>query len=150
MKKILSYLSFLLVLASCNQGKQNGPDMLEPLFPEPTVVLLNLTEGYSINPVTGDSIFPIKDGKDQPIETGVQIPITGITIDAEDNYPPYIVEAGETKMIKAYKDSYEVPNTLKGSPVNRDSVITITVQQPSDQTLEMNSGGPAIIKTSST
>ena len=70
LKKAFLSLSFLLLLASCNSDQQIDFDEFAPLRPAPQIVALNTEEGYSINPVTGDSIQPIINSLGDTVITG--------------------------------------------------------------------------------
>ena len=66
---------------NCSWDKKKGNDYPSSLFSLPATVTLNTDSGYSINPVTGDSIKSIKNSKGENVKTGVQLSLTGKIID---------------------------------------------------------------------
>ena len=61
---------------------------MPPLYPAPQTVALNTQEGYSINPVTGDSIQPIINSLGDTVKTGVPVPARGKAIDPKSVAQP--------------------------------------------------------------
>jgi hypothetical protein len=80
----------ILLLASCSGDKKSTSDEMPPLYSVPQTVAYNTDEGYSINPVTGDSIQPIINSFGDTIRTGISIPVKGEMIHPDSVGKPVI------------------------------------------------------------
>jgi len=114
------------------------------LYPAPQTFAVNTTEGYIINPVTGDSIRSIVNSFGDTIKTGVPISARGKTIHPESVAKPKIVVAGEPKVISANLNVYEIPEVLTIVPVSKSALKTFTPGIDSSSFVLINSTGDTI------
>ena len=126
MKKILSNITIILLLASCNSDKQSASDEMAPMHPAPQTVAVNTEEGYIINPVTGDTIQPIVNSLGDTIKTGVPVPAKGKAIHPDSVAQPKIIPAGESKVVPTNLNVHKIPKTLTVIPVNKNSLKIFT------------------------
>ncbi len=84
------------------------------LYPAPRSVALNTAEGYSVNPIPGDSIHPIVNSLGDTVKTGVPVPATGKTIHPDSVAQPEKIPAGKPKVVRAQPEQYI--RYLKPSP----------------------------------
>jgi len=145
LKKTLTYLTVILLLASCNRNKQSASDEMAPMHPTPLVVALNTGEGYIINPVTGDSIQPIVNSMGDTVKTGVPVPVKGKAIYPDSVAKPKIVPAGEpTKVVRTHLKVHKIPENLTVIPVNKDSLKTFTPGVDTSSFVLVNSTGDTV------
>jgi signal transduction histidine kinase/ligand-binding sensor domain-containing protein/DNA-binding response OmpR family regulator len=121
---ILIYLVLIILLVSCNTGKQgiNDEDELPRLYPHPLTVKFNPEGGYTINPCTGDSIQSLINSLGDTIKTGVNLPIQGHVIDPGTLPKPLVIPAGTPQVIPVTRYTFKVPENVKIIPVNKDSL----------------------------
>ena len=117
--KALTYLTIILSIASCNRDKGGGFDEMAALYSAPHIVALNTQEGYSINPVTGDSIQPIINSLGDTVKTGVPVPARGIVIDPKSVSKPKVIPAGEPNVVPTHQNVHKIPENLTVIPVNK-------------------------------
>ncbi len=144
MRKILSYFTTILILASCNNDKQSVFDEITPLFPVPQTVALNIKEGYKINPVTGKIIQPIINSFGDTIITGVPVPAKGKVIHPGSVAKPKIIRAGKPKVVRSHQNVHKIPETLTVIPVNKDLLKTFTPGEDFSSFVLVNSTGDTI------
>jgi len=142
--KTLTHLSIILLLASCNGKKQSGVDDITSLHSAPQIVALNTREGYRINPVTGDSIYPIVNSMGDTLKTGVPFPAKGRVIDPESVSKPKVIPAGTPKVFPVPQRVHKIPKTLTVIPVNEDSLKTFTPGVDTSSFVLVNSLGDTI------
>jgi two-component system, sensor histidine kinase ChiS len=119
---ILIYLIIVMLLVSCSSGKQETGDEMPLLYPHPLTVKFNPAGGYTINPVTCDSIQPIVNSMGDTLKTGVNLPVRGHVIDTGIYQKPVVVPAGTPKVFPVVRNIYKVPEHLPAIPVNKDSL----------------------------
>jgi len=122
----ISYIAFILLIASCNSDKQGASDEIAPLYPAPLTVAVNTEEGYIINPLTGDSIQPIINSLGDTVITGVPIPARGNVIDPDSLAKPKVIPAGKPEVVPAILNVHKIPKNLTVIPVNKDLLRTYT------------------------
>ena len=126
--KALSYLIIPLSVASCNSEKQSMSDEMASLHPAPKIVALNTQEGYSINPVTGDSIEPIINSLGDTVKTGVPVPAIGKVIDPDSVAKPKVIPTGEPKVVSIHQNVHKIPEDLTVIPINKSSLKTFSTK----------------------
>ena len=124
LKKAFLSIGFLLLLASCNSDTQSGFDENASLHPAPLIVALNTQEGYTINPVTGDSIQPIINSLGDTVITGRPVPARGKVIDPKSVATPKVIPAGKPNIIRIHQNIHEIPKNLTVIPVNKSLLKT--------------------------
>ncbi len=142
--KTLSYLTIILLLASCNRDKQRASDEMAPLYPAPLTVALNTEEGYIINPLTGDSIQPIINSYGDTTKTGVPVPAIGKAIHPDSVAQPIIIPAGEPEVFPTHLNVHKIPEILTVIPVNIDSLKTFTPGVDTSSFVLVNSTGDTV------
>jgi ligand-binding sensor domain-containing protein/serine phosphatase RsbU (regulator of sigma subunit) len=109
------FLSAIAVLGvfSCSRI-QNENTSPEALFPDPLSHSLNLTEGYIMNPVTGDSIKPIINSLGDTVKSGVEIRIAGKLLNADSLQNPLVFQTGHepAKVIPLHSNIFACPDSL--------------------------------------
>ena len=106
-----------------------------PLFPQPQTVALNSKEGYTINPITGDSIEPILLENGDTLITGQPIKIIGKTIKPKAASKPKaykIPPKSELKIIDAHSNVHRIPKDLTVIPVNMDALTKTHIKPIAD------------------
>ncbi|KPL12857.1 MAG: hypothetical protein AMS26_16045 [Bacteroides sp. SM23_62] len=142
--KALTYLSMMLLLASCNGKKQSGVDDISSLHSAPLIVPLNTKEGYHINPVTGDSIYPIVNSLGDTLQTGVPVPARGKVIDPKSVAQPKVVPAGKPRVVPVPQRVHKIPEILTVIPVNKESLKTFTPGVDTSSFVLVNSLGDTL------
>ncbi|MEZ5028427.1 MAG: hypothetical protein R2765_06530 [Ferruginibacter sp.] len=64
----------LILVQACRLNKKQQTQDLPLLYQAPLTVKLDTINGYTINPINGDSIVPLVNSKGISIRTGVQLP----------------------------------------------------------------------------
>jgi signal transduction histidine kinase/ligand-binding sensor domain-containing protein len=123
---ICLYLSILLLLTTCNGDKHSSGDELHPLHEAPLVVALNTEEGYSINPLTRDSIQPIINSSGDTLITGVPVPARGKVIDPNSVSKPRVIPAGKPRVVPIPLKVHKIQESLTVIPVDKGSLKTFT------------------------
>ena len=143
LNKALPYLTIILLLASCSSDKKSASDEMPPLYSAPQMVAYNTDEGYSINPVTGDSVQPVINSSGDTIKTGVPVPVKGKIIHPDSVGKPVIITAKEPPAIPLRSNVCKIPENLTIIPVDKDKLRTFTpgVDTPS-YVLVQPSGDP--------
>ena len=136
MKTKLKYLVSVMVLTACTS--HNAADRPSgSLHTQPQTVEVNVTEGYTINPVTGDSIKPLLNTHGEIIKTGVSTPAIGTTIHPDSITQPKVVPLrNPTRTINARPYVHTIPDNLNVIPINHDALTTIFIDElPNESTL---------------
>ena len=144
LKKAFLRISFLILLASCNSDPQSDFNEFAPLHPAPQIVTLNIQGGYSINPLTGDSIKPIINSLGDTLKTGVPVPARGKVIDPGSVAKPKVVPAGKPELVPTHQNVHKIPETLTVIPVNIESLKTFTPGVDTSSFVLVNSTGDTI------
>jgi hypothetical protein len=97
-----TFLTIILLLASCNRDKQGASDEMAPMYPVLQKVVLNSIKGCKINPVTGDSIQPIVNSFLDTIKIGELVPVMGKAIHPDSVAQPKIIHAGGPKVVRTH------------------------------------------------
>ncbi len=58
----------------------------KPLYAAPVSYALDTTPGYKINPLTGDSIMPLRNNSNETISTGKQVPFRNTLVKEEKSF----------------------------------------------------------------
>ncbi|MHC4184222.1 MAG: ligand-binding sensor domain-containing protein, partial [Planctomycetota bacterium] len=142
--KTLSYLIIVMLLASCNRDKQSTSDEMPLMHPAPLTVALNTEEGYSINPLSGDSIQPIINSLGDTVITGVPVPARGKVIDPNSVSKPKMIPAGIPKVVPTHQNVHKIPKILTVIPVKKDSLKTFTTGIDTSSFVLVNSTGDTV------
>ncbi|KKL28655.1 hypothetical protein LCGC14_2372960, partial [marine sediment metagenome] len=140
----LTYLTIILLLASCDRDKPGASNEMPPLYPAPQTVALNIEEGYIINPVSGDSIQPIVNSFGDTVITGIPIPIKGKVILPASVSQPKRIPAGKPKVVPTNLNVHKIPEALTIIPVNKDSLKTFTPGVDTSSFVLVNSTGDTV------
>jgi hypothetical protein len=117
------------------------------LYPPPVTVKLNTEEGYTINPVTGSKIIPIKNSYGDNMITGVPVPVEGKVID-----PNIVAQALKVFVGKSTGDSLtKTPPEETMHPtvivVKKESLKTFTPGKDTSSFVMVNSTGDTVPTT---
>jgi hypothetical protein len=126
-------------MVSCIREKQGAIDEMAPLYPPPQVITLNTQPGYSINPITGDSIQPVINSFNDTVITGVPVPVRGKVVDPARIAKPKVVPAGEPMVVQPPSNVYKIPENLTVIPVNKEFLKTITLGEDTSSFVLVNS-----------
>jgi ligand-binding sensor domain-containing protein/signal transduction histidine kinase len=144
-RNIYTYLSILLLLASCRSDQQFASVEMASLYPAPLIIAINTDEGYKINPLTGDSIQPIINSLGDTIKTGVPLLLTGRSIHPDGLKQPKTKAAGDPKVVTVNRNVYALPKTLTIIPVNKNSLETFTPGTDTSSAVLVNSTGDTVL-----
>lgn len=102
-----------LLIISCN-GKNSSSvaNNISPLYYNPIIVTLDTTNGYNINPITGDSVKPLLTANGIIIQSGVTIRFDGEPI----------IEKEKPKIIST--NISDIKTTTNLHPINNKTTIT--------------------------
>jgi ligand-binding sensor domain-containing protein/serine phosphatase RsbU (regulator of sigma subunit) len=129
MKIKLKYLIPLLLLSACT-GKKETDTMPAPLFPQPQTVEVNTGEGYTVNPVTGESVQSIITESGDTLLTGVPIEAKGKVVHPDSVAQPKVVQLPKLdSSINAHPNVHKIPDDLTVILVNKDSLTTVLIEQ---------------------
>lgn len=140
---ILCYIPALLLL-SCNNNREAIDNDMPPLYPFPIRAELNIEDGYSVNPLSGDSIDPVITSFGDTLITGRPVlghPIVvnpAIVAKAETMYIGKKLEIPEDYMVTERKLN---PRTIK---VSKDNLKTFTPGKDSSSFILINSLGDTV------
>jgi len=121
-------LPFIL-LNSCDQNivEENRN---HALYPAPISKKVDITDGYKINLITGDSILPLINDNGDTLKTGVPIPVIGKSIHSDSVEQPTVVQiTNPGNTINALFNVHILPEALTTTPVNQDSLTTIIIDE---------------------
>ncbi len=144
LKEVFTPLIIVLSIVSCNSDKQSVFDETTASHPAPQIVALNTQEGYSINPVTGDSIKPIINSLGDTVKTGVPIPAIGKVIDPKSVAKPKVIPAGKPDVVPIHQNVHKIPENLTVIPVNKSSLKTFTPGVDTSSFVLINSIGDTV------
>jgi ligand-binding sensor domain-containing protein/serine phosphatase RsbU (regulator of sigma subunit) len=142
-------IHFLLCfsMASCIRNR-NADEKPAPLFPQPQSVELNISGGYVISPITGDSIQPIIIASGDTLITGAPIPAKGKTINPDSVALPKVVSyTPSDSSNNVHPNRIKIPENLTDIPLNKDSLTSIFLGEiAEDDTLHylINSTGDTL------
>jgi ligand-binding sensor domain-containing protein/serine phosphatase RsbU (regulator of sigma subunit) len=117
---------------------------MKPLYPEPLIVTLDTTRGYSVNPVTGDSVPTIVNSSGHVLKTGVPVPIEGKKVDPGEMMPPIVVKALDPVSVTAYQNEHDFQQTYTTRSVDTGSLKTITAGKNPVASVLINSTGDTV------
>jgi signal transduction histidine kinase/ligand-binding sensor domain-containing protein len=139
--KAFALLTIILLLASCKSNTRSALDEMPRLYSPPMVVALNIEEGYSINPYTGDSIQPIINSMGDTVITGRPVPARGKVIDPDSVEKPNVYPVGKPKVIPVPQNVNKIPEALIVIPINHAQLKIFT---PTADTVLNNVTGDTI------
>jgi len=142
--KIPSCFSLILLISSCNSIRQEVSDDVTHLYPTPKTVELNLSGGYIINALTGDTIQPVINSSGDTVRTGVPIQVTGKVVPAGKPSQSLKFKADDSKVVPAHLNVHPIPKAPWIIQVNMDSLKTITPTSESSSFVLLNSTGDTI------
>jgi len=119
-RTIIIYLILSLLPISCNTSKQEVDDEMPLLYPHPLTAKFNPEGGYTINPVTGDSIQPVINSYGDTLKTGVNLSVRGQLIDPGNS--PLMIPASKPEIVPIPQEVHKVPEDITVIPVNKDSL----------------------------
>ena len=113
MRHNLFYYPVIIALGlSCNSSVQTEENHDTSLYQSPIVSNLDTEVGYTINPVTGDSIAPVLTSNGDTLMTGTPIPLKGEYHHPDSFASPKVVQA--TSLDKLIPNP-AYPNRIKAS-----------------------------------
>jgi hypothetical protein len=114
------------------------------LYPSPITVKLNTDKGYTYNPVTGDSIDPVKNSFGDTLITGVPVPVQGKRIDPSIPAKAKVLHVEKSKTAKIIQMPTEGMINPLVVVVDKDSLKTFTPGQFTSDTVLVNSSGDTV------
>ncbi|MGV6861412.1 MAG: two-component regulator propeller domain-containing protein [Putridiphycobacter sp.] len=97
-----------------------------PLYPQPKVANLDTTSGYTLNPLTQQSIYPIINTLGDTIQTGISLPIKGKSINITDFEKPVVVPYTPSNNIEqAHHNIHPIPQKINSLAVKPESLAVI-------------------------
>jgi ligand-binding sensor domain-containing protein/serine phosphatase RsbU (regulator of sigma subunit) len=143
-KKALSIFIIHLFLASCSGDKKNQSEEMPELFPAPKSVKLNIARGYTINPLSGDSIKPIINSFGDTVITGKPIPARGKIIDPDNLVIPDAIPIALPTGLNFTQDKDTILRELNVFSLNKDSLKTYISGEFNSSFLLVNNSGDTI------
>ncbi|MFC2089631.1 two-component regulator propeller domain-containing protein [Bacteroidota bacterium] len=143
LKPVVLFLIASLLLVSCNTRKKYADVEMPALYPAPISVSLNTEEGYTYNPITGDTIIPIENSFGEKLITGIPVPGSGRRIDPNNFAKPLkfpVPKSGETLPGPVPEESLH-PEIFT---VNKDSLRIFTPGKDTSTYILVNSTGDTI------
>jgi signal transduction histidine kinase/ligand-binding sensor domain-containing protein/DNA-binding response OmpR family regulator len=144
LKNSLGYLALALLLLSCNRTNQDIYREMPSLFPPPITVRLNTGEGYRVNPVTGDSIFPLVNSLGDTVITGVPVPARGRVIDPGVVAQAEVFKVGNPAELPAGPGKTRNPITPKVIRINKENLVTFSPGRDTFSFILINSTGDTV------
>jgi ligand-binding sensor domain-containing protein/serine phosphatase RsbU (regulator of sigma subunit) len=115
------------------------------IFKTPISVPLNTEAGYTIHPLTGDSIHPIINSLGDTLITGVPIPAQGRVIDPGSVSAPRLRQAGKPEVIPTHLNVHNIPKNLRTQAVHGvDLLKTKILGAESSDFVLVNSTGDTV------
>ena len=111
MRFFLSYCILVLFYTGCKEHPSQSIEQNNSLFPEPLVVPLNTSGGYTVNKLTGDSIKPLISQSGDTFKTAVPVPFISTIIDNEI-LQPEVIEGFRTIKTTIEDNVYPIPAKL--------------------------------------
>lgn len=142
--KVFTHLTIFLSIVSCNSDKQSVLDEVIALHPVPQIVPLNTHGGYSINPLTGDSILPLINSPGDTVITGAPVPVKGRVIDPNSVAKPKVIPAGKPKVIRIHQKEHKIPAAPTVIPLDIGSLEAFTPGKGDSNFVLINSTGDTI------
>jgi len=122
-------LFIILLTISCTDHKQEDTSPSK-LYPQPLIIQANPPNGYSVNPVSGDSILPIILGNGDTLQTGIPIPAKWKEVHPDSVTKPMRTKAPQLQyltQIKAHQNINRVPDNPRRIFINEDTLTRIPV-----------------------
>ncbi len=92
MRIILKYILVIIFLQACRENYKLVTETNPALYPQPLTVALDTIRGYTINPLSGDSIKPLLNATGDTFKTGVSVPMITKPISTSELVKPTIIE----------------------------------------------------------
>jgi two-component system, sensor histidine kinase ChiS len=144
-RTIITYLILSLLPVSCNTSKQEIDNEMPLLYPHPLTVKFNPIGGYTINPITGDSIQPLINSIGDTIKTGIAFTTEGFQLNPGIPYKPRVFAALEPDVIPVEQNVFKIPEKPTIIPVNIKSLKSyIPGKEIYNSTTLVNSTGDTI------
>ena len=89
---------------------------------------MNLEEGYTINPVTGDGIDPVINSTGDTIITGIPVPVKGKVIDPALIAQAEVYPVNKPDVVKAHRNVHEIAEPLTVVPLDKERLHLINSQ----------------------
>jgi ligand-binding sensor domain-containing protein/class 3 adenylate cyclase len=127
--KVAFSLFLLLLISSCSRFNKND-ESPPSLFPEPSIIKLNIDSGYKVNPVTGDSIFPLTNFYGDTIIGGIPFPAIGVVVNPDSSSQPKSHVASlqnEETPIKIIFEEHKLLGKLKTSPIDEAKLEVVSI-----------------------
>ncbi len=114
------------------------------MYPAPKTIAVNTTEGYHINPITGDSILPVINSLGEILPTGLPVPARGKFIHPDSVAKPAPIPAGDPKVVLAERNIHKIPEALTRIAVDKKSLRTFTPGMDTSSFVLLNSTGDTV------
>ena len=128
---IFKLILMIIVLYTSSCTNDRKVDSTPPkLYPQPKIISANPPNGYSINPVSGDSILPIILGNGDTLQTGKPIPAKWKEIHQDSVTKPKRTKAPTLEhltQIKAHQNITSAPLKPSRIFINEDTLTRIPV-----------------------
>ena len=131
----VKYFIFLIFIYGCGENTRPDNNERQSLYSEPVTIPLNISGGYNINQLTGDSIKPLINSSGDTIKTGIPVPLIAKEIISKRILKPAIIEGvPEIKTI--------IPDNVHPIP---DMLSVITVDTARLKKVKLGEGDQSLV-----
>ncbi len=120
----------IILLQACSENNKQKIEETSSLYPKPLTVLLNTTNGYSFNPITGDSIKPLLNSFGDTLKTGIPVPFSGVKSDSVKTTVPLKNKTVTPAKTIIKSNIHPVPQKLTIIPVDTTKLKQVKAGKP--------------------
>lgn len=141
MRSVLNYVSLSVLLYACNGRTEQVVDKNTSLYPPPLSYKLNVSGGYSINQLTGDSVKSLINSFGDTVITGITFPLKGVIADPETLEAPATTKVISPRKQIIKNNIHPLPGKLVITPVDTTKLKKIGLGEGDQSHIIQNSTG---------
>jgi ligand-binding sensor domain-containing protein/signal transduction histidine kinase len=135
------YVVLLLLLYACKTPSQQAMEENRPLYAAPVSYALDTNSGYTINPLTSDSILPLRDSAGKIIATGTAVPFISTVADEGKTFSSTIISPVISRRKPSSINFHPVPENIIKIPVDTNQLRQVNLGEGDSTFILRNSMG---------
>ncbi|MGW8314452.1 MAG: two-component regulator propeller domain-containing protein [Bacteroidales bacterium] len=120
----------MVLLTSCNRPSPDRNRFVRSSFDEPYTARMNVEEGYTINPVTGDSIIPLITTNGDIALSGIPIQAEAFVLDQDSLDQPREMQVSGVEVVAINQPVYPIPENLTAFPATYSDSDQVPERRP--------------------
>jgi len=119
----------LILFNSCDKNADLSKKLPSPVYSQPPYSSLNIGDGYTINPITGDSIESLLNVNGDTLVTGVPVKIQG-KVFTPSQLQKRVVSARPPKDLEISQNRHFLPDQLNITSISTQDIQSFKVGEP--------------------